>query len=129
MRDWISREAKAIEQDKRVTSFAWALIMETAASFEVASYSISDKDAKKSAEGAIKYARDGANKYYTTPQQPQSVADALEEAAKICDDYANSNFGSLVDSGQNGAYACSKAIRALIKRNAKESEVKHDTNK
>lgn len=62
--------------------------------------------------------------YYTTPQQPQSVADALEEAAKICDDYANSNFGSLVDSGQNGAYVCSKAIRALIKRNAvKQVEV------
>lgn len=84
----ISREAKAIEQDKRVHSFAWALIMETAASFEVASYSISDADAKKSAEGAIKYARDTANKYYTTPQQPQeqgelvkkAVADALEEA-------------------------------------------------
>lgn len=79
MTDLISMEAKAIEQNKRVHSFAWALIMETAASFEVASYSISDADAKKSAEGAIKYARDTANKYYTTPQQPQSVADALEE--------------------------------------------------
>lgn len=127
MSDLISREAKAIEQDKQVPSFAWALIMETAASFEVASYSISDADAKKSAEGAIKYARDTANKYYTTKQQSQeqdelvnkAVADALEEAAKICDDYANSNFGSLVDSGQNGAYVCSKAIRALIKRNVK----------
>lgn len=59
---------------------------------------------------------------FTTPQQPQSVAGALEEAAKICDDYANSNFGSLVDSGQNGAYVCSKAIRALIKRNAEGVE-------
>ena len=63
------------------------------------------------------------DKLYTTPQQPQTVADALEEAAKICDDYANSNFGSLVDSGQNGAYVCSQAIRDLIKRNAtKEGE-------
>lgn len=69
--------APAIEQDKRVYSFAWALIMETAASFEVASYSISDADAKKSAEGAIKYARDTANKYYTTPQQPQEQGEAV----------------------------------------------------
>lgn len=115
MRDWISMEAKAIEQDKQVSSFAWALIMETASSFEVASYSISDKDAKKSAEGAIKYARDTANKYYTTPQQPQSVADALEDAAKICDDLAEQDY--CVD-----VRVASEAIRALIKRNAKEGD-------
>ena len=51
----------------------------------------------------------------TTPQQPQSVADALEEAAKICDDleYKNNRFDCA---------GCGDAIRALIKRNAEEGE-------
>lgn len=44
---------------------------------------------------------------YTTPQQPQSVADALEEAAMICDDEM--------------MYGLGNKIRALIKRN----EVNH----
>lgn len=61
---------------------------------------------------------------YSTPQQPQeqdelvkkTVADALEEAAKICDDleYKNNRFDCA---------GCGDAIRALIKRNVvKEGE-------
>ena len=57
---------------------------------------------------------------FTTPQQPQSVADALEEAAKICDD----NLISWADNEWNDALEeAAKRIRALIKRNAvKEGE-------
>lgn len=44
-------------------------------------------------------------KLYTTPQQPQSVADALEGAAKIADEVL-------------GVNNISQRIRALIKRNA-----------
>ena len=51
----------------------------------------------------------------TTPQQPQSVADALEEAAKICDELAEQDY--CVD-----VRVASEAIRALIKRNAEEAE-------
>lgn len=60
---------------------------------------------------------------YTTPQQPQeqdelvkkAVADALEEAAKICDD----NLMSWADDDWNGAAKdCAKRIRTLIKHNA-----------
>ncbi len=75
---------------------------------------------------------------FTTPQQPQSVADALEEAAKICDDEAEGFYqrsGSL-DYETNAlefsnehareAYDLCKElaeqIRALIKRNAKVVE-------
>lgn len=47
----------------------------------------------------------------TTPQQAQSVADALEEAAKICDELAEQDY--CVD-----VRVASEAIRALIKRNA-----------
>ncbi|PPD48394.1 MAG: hypothetical protein CTY14_02205 [Methylotenera sp.] len=74
----------------------------------------------------------------TTPKQPQSVADALEEAAKICDDEAEGFYqrsGSL-DYETNAlefsnehareAYDLCKElaeqIRALIKRNAKVVE-------
>ena len=128
MRDWISREAKAIEQDKRVTSFAWALIMETAASFEVASYSISDADAKKSAEGAIKYARDAANKYYTTPQQPQeqgelvkkAVAEALEELERaLC---LIGVVGNVDGHDVIRRDSVINVARQRIKRDAKEGE-------
>lgn len=46
---------------------------------------------------------------YTAPQQPQSVADALEEAAKISDEVL-------------GVNNISQRIRALIKRNAEVVE-------
>lgn len=52
---------------------------------------------------------------YTNPQQPQSVADALEDAAKICDELAEQDY--CVD-----VRVASEAIRTLIKRNAKEGE-------
>lgn len=51
----------------------------------------------------------------STPTQSLVERDneVIYRCANICDEYANSNFGSLVDSGQNGAYVCSKSIRAL----------------
>lgn len=73
---------------------------------------------------------------YTAPQQPQSVADALEEAAKICrkkaEDYASLAISSNEVKDFSSASICThkKAvalgledkIRALIKRNAKVVE-------
>lgn len=52
---------------------------------------------------------------YTSPQQPQSVADAMEDVAKLCDELAEQDY--CVD-----VRVASEAIRALIKRNAKEGE-------
>lgn len=111
--------APTIKQDKQFSSFAWALIMETAASFEVANYSISDEDAKKSAEGAIKYARDMANKYYTAPQQPKSVADALEQVVNICDRYLDDLYLFQLDSVKD-------EILSLIERNAPAAPIESD---
>lgn len=48
---------------------------------------------------------------FTTPQQPQSVADALGEAAKICDGLAEQDY--CVD-----VRVAAEAIRALIKPNS-----------
>lgn len=62
---------------------------------------------------------------YTTPQQPQSVADALEEAADVISRTLNTMWRS--HTPREGAKIISdlqkmlKAIRALIKRN----EVNH----
>lgn len=77
----------------------------------------------------IDYEKVKAGDYlYTTPQQPQSVADALEEAAliaeKICfgrqttDDAGSSRW---LEAGKCGRQTAD-AIRALIKRNAKAVE-------
>lgn len=72
----------------------------------------------------------------TTPQQPQSVADALEEAAKICrkksEDYASLAISSNEVKDFSSASICTHKksvallleaeILALIKRNAKVVE-------
>jgi hypothetical protein len=50
-----------------------------------------------------------------TPQQPQSVVVALEEAAMIVYDYASDNFNRNITS--EDIYNLSKTIRTLIKRN------------
>ena len=67
-------------------------------------------------------------KLYTTPQQPQSVADALEEAAKILNKKklnlahcTNDDIDSHA-SFNDGLDEAIKAIRALIKRNAEGVE-------
>ncbi len=52
---------------------------------------------------------------YLAPPQPQEVADALEDAAKICDEKVKtikSNYGV---SESIGAEICAREIRALIK--------------
>lgn len=132
MSDLISREALLkVIRDDRLTNASDAIYFITnapAVSGEAILYAVDGyKEALRIHNGATLCTEKPTDLHklplFTTPQQPKSVADALEEAAKICDDYANSNFGSLVDSGQNGAYVCSKAIRALIKRNTqKEGE-------
>lgn len=55
---------------------------------------------------------------FTAPQQSQSVADALEEAAKLCDDYALDIQEGIV----NDPSKLADAIRALIKRNTEGVE-------
>lgn len=56
---------------------------------------------------------------YTTPQQPQSVADALEEAIKILDGH----IARAETLGQQEEFREAQArIRALIKRNAEGVE-------
>jgi hypothetical protein len=144
MSDLISREALLkVIRDDRLTNASDAIYFITNAPAVEQGEAVIDKDAYDGAREDLSIwkrraleAEEKVRKYdqrivdigviamtpVTTPQQSQSIADALEEAAKICDDYANSNFGSLVDSGQNGAYVCSKAIRALIKRNAEGME-------
>lgn len=56
---------------------------------------------------------------YTTPQQPQSVADVLEEVLKILDGHID----RATTLGQQEEFREAQArIRALIKRNTEESE-------
>ena len=84
---------------------------------------------------------DGWKPLYTTPQHPQeqgelvkkAVADALEEAAKICDGYERyySDIAGIAEDASVQlpcldkalmAKECSESIRALIKRNAEECQ-------
>jgi predicted Zn-dependent protease with MMP-like domain len=53
-------------------------------------------------------------KYKFTPDQLQAYTNAIIElCAKEADFISNAGFGSLVDSGQNGAFVTAKAIRNL----------------
>ena len=55
---------------------------------------------------------EGCKPMFTEAQLKQAVRDALEEAAKVCDDMKR----QINVNGQNGRYKeCAAAIRALIK--------------
>lgn len=63
----------------------------------------------------------GTKLYTAPPPQPQTVKDALEKAAKICDDRAKYMKEMImqdvvVGKADTGAMVCANAIRALIEK-------------
>jgi hypothetical protein len=67
LRKYTTVETLYAAPQQAIPSGWWAIIMETAASLEVASYSITDPDAKKAAQSACKWARDKANELSAAP--------------------------------------------------------------
>jgi len=121
----------AVEWDKlnAILSNAPVISGEAVAWLKFYSIDANNEDGREEGFDIAYENKEGYFPVYLSPQQTQeqgeltrkAVADALEEAAKICDD----NLMSWADNEWNDAVKdCARQIRALIKRNAvKQVEV------